>query len=183
MPYYEQEKLFVRNAPSRFDSWFWSPGGLGASRAPSAPGSPPKSRGGWGHSPTPSRILKTNRDKTPRTKRPLFVVGHEAKRSARLSVHPKRTGTCMPYYERKAPVRSRARSEAKCPLQAFTKRGRALTCPTTNGKSPLCVVGHEAKRSARLSVHKKRTGTDVPYYEREKPFVRSRARSEAKCPL
>ena len=34
----------------------------------------------------------------------------------------------------------------------------------------LFVVGHEAKRSARLSVRKKTTGTDVPYYEREKPL-------------
>ncbi len=30
-------------APSRFDFWFWSHGDWGASRAPKAPGSPPKS--------------------------------------------------------------------------------------------------------------------------------------------
>jgi len=138
--------------------------------------------------------------------------------SGRPSIFPT-TGKNMHmcYYEQgKLPAHSRARSEAKCPSQAFPKRGRALTCPTTNrksslfvvghgakrsarckcsqkedghlhallrtGKAPLFVVGHEAKRSARLSVHKKRTGTYVPYYERERPFVRSRARSEAECP-
>jgi len=39
------------NAPSRFDLWFWSPGGLG-----------------WGHWPTPSYILKTNLDEALTTR-------------------------------------------------------------------------------------------------------------------
>jgi len=35
--------------------------------------------------------------------KPLFVVGHGAKRSARLSVHKKTMGTYVPYYEREDP--------------------------------------------------------------------------------
>jgi len=59
--------------------------------------------------------------------------------------------------------------------------GRAEGAPQTH--NPLFVAGHEAKRNACLSVRKKTTGTYVPYYEQEKPFVCSRARSEAECPF
>ncbi len=72
--------------------------------------------------------------------------------------------------------------EAKCHHKRSQKEDGHLRALLRTGKAPLFVVGHEAKRSARRSVHKKRTGTCVPYYEREKPFVCSRARSEAECP-
>ncbi len=65
-----------------------------------------------------------------------------------MSVHKKRTGTYVPYYEQKKPVCSRARSEAECPSKRSQKDNGHLRALLRTRK-PLFVVGHGAKRSAR----------------------------------
>ncbi len=53
----------LNSAPSRFDFWFWSPGESLLSPLPMAQRAVGRGdKGGWGHWPTPSYILKTNLD-------------------------------------------------------------------------------------------------------------------------
>ncbi len=77
--------------------------------------------------------------------KPLFVVGHEAKRSARHSVRKKRTGTYVPYYEREKPLFVVGHGAKRSARHSVRKKRTGTYVPYYERERPLFVVGHEAK--------------------------------------